>query len=258
MLSTTGFGDIAANNNAERVFCIVLFYVGVLLFGSLLVELQDIFAKASAHARERSVEINEMIEYLRHEDVPRSLEAQMVGWVDFCMRSEQSAQSKQKLLARAPPHLLRQLSAALHRGILTHVRIFAHLDEDLLLELWGRMRRRRFGAYVQIGAYGCQQDELFVIISGSVVLQQGPAIISTFKPGESFGEDWLLGVDREPEIVSAFRTADADRSGELDFDEFAALPHNQGIPKLKLRVMFDALDIDGSGTISLAELQQVT
>ena len=39
---------------------------GVLLFGSLLVELQDIFAKASAHARERSVEINEMIEYLRN------------------------------------------------------------------------------------------------------------------------------------------------------------------------------------------------
>ena len=65
VLSTIGFGDIAGKNSAERIYCVMLFYVGMLIFGGLLVELQDIFAKASAQSRERSVEINAMIEYLR-------------------------------------------------------------------------------------------------------------------------------------------------------------------------------------------------
>ena len=63
-----------------------------------------------------------MIEYLRKEDVPRSLEAKMVSWAEFGMRSLQEFETRDKILRMAPPHLQRQLTSALHRDLLARVR----------------------------------------------------------------------------------------------------------------------------------------
>jgi len=42
---TIGFGDISGSNSVERIYCVILFYLGVFVFGSLLVEVQDAINK---------------------------------------------------------------------------------------------------------------------------------------------------------------------------------------------------------------------
>ena len=56
-------------------------------------------------------------------------------------------------------------------------------QQDLLLELWLRMRPRLYGAFVPIAEYGVGHTELFVISEGTVVLQQGSALVATLKRG---------------------------------------------------------------------------
>ena len=193
---TIGFGDVAGTNNAERMFCVLLFYLGVFVFGSLLVEVQDAIQKAGLDRRDREQELNNMVSFLRAEDVPRQLERHMVQWADFGMREQQRYHSRNKVLGMVPSHLHRELMHALHQGLLTSVPLFMHIDsiykEDLLLDLWETMRPKVFSAFVPIAAAGNKKAELFVITAGTVILQRGKNVLSTLKKGDSFGCVWRV------------------------------------------------------------------
>lgn len=47
IITTIGFGDIVPYNTAERIFCIVVMYIGSLIFGILLAEVQQVVNQAS-------------------------------------------------------------------------------------------------------------------------------------------------------------------------------------------------------------------
>lgn len=188
---TIGFGDIAGTNNVERLFCVVLFYLGVFVFGSLLVEVQDAIQKAGLDRRDREQELNSMISFLRAEDVPRVLERYMVKWADFGMREQQRYENRVKVLAMVPTQIHRQIMHALHQGLLSSVPLFTRMDnkyrEDLLLDLWETMKPRVYSAFVPITAAGSFPAELYVVSAGTVILQKGNDIVSTLKKGDSFG-----------------------------------------------------------------------
>ena len=227
VFSTIGFGDIHATNNAERVYCVLLFYVGVLVFGSLLVELQDILRKAFEMERERASEVSGMIEFLRREKVPRPLEAQLVSWMHWNMKTQQEFARRRQYIAVAPPHLQRQLTVAFHRGILAKVPLLDKLQcfqrEDLLLDLFMHMTPRLFGSLTPVAAFGVGHQELFVVSSGTVVVQAHPcrSVVTTIKAGECFGENWLLGVDIVPDYLTIH--LDLDNSVNCSFDSAVSL-----------------------------------
>ena len=47
IITTIGFGDIVPYNTAERVFCIIVMYIGSMIFGILLAEVQQVVHQAS-------------------------------------------------------------------------------------------------------------------------------------------------------------------------------------------------------------------
>ena len=193
---TIGFGDISGSNNAERLFCVMLFYTGVFVFGSLLVEVQEAISEARQARREREREINQMVEFLRAEDVPRQLERQMAKWADFGMRALQKFQGRKKMMAMVPSHLHRQLLTALHHGLLSTVPLFMRIDsffrEDLQLDLWEKMKPQVYSPFTAVAADGFGQNRLYVICSGTIILQRGKLVLATLHTGDSFDEDWLL------------------------------------------------------------------
>jgi Ca2+-binding EF-hand superfamily protein len=50
-----------------------------------------------------------------------------------------------------------------------------------------------------------------------------------------------------------FAATDTDGSGTVSFEEFCALPSNKQLKKEKLRAVFDALDVNRDGVLSLEE-----
>ena len=50
-----------------------------------------------------------------------------------------------------------------------------------------------------------------------------------------------------------FKATDADGSGAVSFEEFCALSSNKALKKEKLRAIFDALDVNRDGVLSLEE-----
>ena len=214
---TIGFGDISGKNDAERLYCVLLFYLGVFVFGSLLVEVQDAVSQARIASREREKEVAEMVAHLRNRNVPNALVRRMAMWADCEIRAVQSFENGQRLLNRAPVYLKRQLLGALHHGVLSTVPIFKRMDsshrEDLLLELFAKMTPKVFSPYDPIAIDGFGQSCLYVIQSGTVILQQGNVLLATFHTGDSFDEDWLL-LNEEELLLVENADADADAAAE--------------------------------------------
>lgn len=111
---TIGFGDIYGGNDAERLYCVVLFYLGVFVFGSLLVEVQEAISEARNSSRQRERELHEMSEFLRSEHVPQALARQMIQWAESNMRAMQRNELRTKFVVMAPVNLKRKLAVALH------------------------------------------------------------------------------------------------------------------------------------------------
>jgi signal-transduction protein with cAMP-binding, CBS, and nucleotidyltransferase domain len=69
--------------------------------------------------------------------------------------------------------------------------------EDLLLELYSKMKPKTFSPYDPIAIEGFGQSCLYVIRSGTVILQQernreAAQVLATLHTGDSFDENWLL------------------------------------------------------------------
>jgi CRP-like cAMP-binding protein len=103
--------------------------------------------------------------------------------------------------------------------------LFAHVDDDGLLALVGRMRRRRFRRNEVIFHQGDLGDSLQIVATGGVKIvlpsQDGEeAIIASLRPGDTFGELALL--DGSPRSATATALEPTDTLA-LPRDEFLRL-----------------------------------
>ncbi|KAJ4801274.1 Calcium-dependent protein kinase [Rhynchospora pubera] len=69
-----------------------------------------------------------------------------------------------------------------------------------------------------------------------------------------------LTIDEEADIKEMFEQIDVDKKGELTFDELKEALHKQGhdIPDSDARMIMDAVDIDGDGTLNYGEFMTVS
>jgi len=194
---TVGFGDISAENSQERLFCVLLFYMGTLVFGMLLAEVQDALNKTRQMVRERENTVQVMVNFCRKAQVPLHLEKKVVNWIEFTMEHHQDRTNQEELLKTLPPNLHRQMMGHLHQGTLLHTMPFFRVEheqrENLCLDLWSVMKPALFGPFVPIAASGKAADRMYVIVAGTVILQEDGNFRSTLHPGETFGEYALFG-----------------------------------------------------------------
>ena len=91
VFTTVGFGDIAAENTQERVFSIAAMYVGVVVFGTLLSEVQNAIGDMFEYQRQRVRMVQQLKDFLYVNGVEHSLADLILSWVefDFSYRQEQ-------------------------------------------------------------------------------------------------------------------------------------------------------------------------
>eukprot|EP00960_Hanusia_phi_P060976 764687-Hanusia_phi.AAC.5 len=196
---TIGFGDISGDNAAERIFCVALFYCGVLIFGTLLAEVQDAVQRINLNSRERENEIGSIVEYLREEDVPHAVEKKIVRWADFMIRTKQVQEARNRTLQLTPANLHNHLVLFLQHDLLMQIPMFQSIrdcsKENLLVDLWSHMTTKLYAAFVPVAT--SRHTDLYIIVSGTVILVRDNEFVSTFHPGDYFGERSLLSSSRE-------------------------------------------------------------
>jgi serine/threonine protein phosphatase PrpC len=133
---------------------------------------------------------------------------------------------------------------ALKREVLAKMPLFSHLSEREMLRVMQVAEVRAFPAGALVITEGEKGDELFIVLSGTVQISRGEAVLTKLGPGEHFGEMALI------RSVPRSATAHADGDCELivirrtDFFEILRKEHELAVKLLWqfLGVLAERLD----------------
>ncbi|EKX33385.1 hypothetical protein GUITHDRAFT_120449 [Guillardia theta CCMP2712] len=214
IFTTIGFGDVYAENHAERVYCIVVMYLGSLVFGILLAEVQQIVNQWTRQARNRDNHVQAILDFLRKNEIPFNLENEVVHWASFDFEETQRSKVQNEVLNSLPMKLRRNLLHYMHKGTLNRISIFSGVVhpsmKELILDIWAALRSVTYYYGSIICDSTTKADRLIIISTGvaqiktyanifdlrtDVAFNQNSHGTKLFdlNPGDYIGEYALLG-----------------------------------------------------------------
>ena len=197
IFTTVGFGDVLPENQIERIVSVFLMHIGVLVFGYLLSEVQDIASDALSAKRERSKLLTRIRRFLQEYDISNELSQRVTQWVEFSHQVQCRHNLQEEVMDSVPPLLQRMLLSRLHRGMLNSVLFLQQIPmafrSQCLVDLFSRMKPAAYPKYTNIGdSRGSVADALLFITHGQCSVEFENNIVSTLRPGDHFGEHSLL------------------------------------------------------------------
>ena len=121
VFTTVGFGDIYALNTPERLYFMFLMLLAAFLFGTLIGELQELFAAMNKNARELEEYMDGVISFLVRNKVPRTLQRSIKSFVRFKFTFDRSHEKLQQIMAILPSNLRNQMATTLNAGVFAKV-----------------------------------------------------------------------------------------------------------------------------------------
>ena len=230
IFTTVGFGDISAETTLERVFVVVVEYIGVVVFGTLLSEVQNVIEDLYHMSRSRARLVLEVRQFLRDRSVPKPLTTQILTWLDFDYEARQKKAQENQILENVPVMLRRSLHSYLHQDLLLRVPTFlagltssqlhaflsaflVHLTlppsemsmchavrsyyrYDLMIDLFAKLTPNTFPKGMPIASRQSANNKLWVVSEGTLIVASYTGEpLTCLRQRDFFGELGLIGVE---------------------------------------------------------------
>lgn len=204
VFTTVGFGDVAAMNEAEQIFSMVIMYMGTFVFGTLLSEVESAVEAARHMVRAKSRVKQQTQEFLRSKGINRQFVEKILSWIDFNFAAQHDHMLHLDCFAQIPKTFRLELLGTLHDRRLRGHPVFAHLvgpnADGFLDELWGCMHAAAFADgdiiasnFVLSSRMHNEPDRSYLIDTGSADLYvQGRKVVE-LQCGDFIGELCCLG-----------------------------------------------------------------
>jgi hypothetical protein len=201
IFTTVGFGDVAALNEAEQVFCIVIMYMGTFIFGTLLSEVETVVEAARFYNRAKCRVKQQVQEYLRSKKVHRQLCDKILSWIDFNFEAQQDLVSYTECVSQIPKAHRLELLARLHSGrLLGHPVLGGMVGPKasvFLDELWGCFKVQTFAEGEVIASHthdsNDEANRTYLLDRGAVNLVVQGSRVEQLQPGDYIGEMCMFG-----------------------------------------------------------------
>jgi hypothetical protein len=127
---TVGYGDITANNAMEKLFCIVLMVIGVLLFSFATGSLTSMISSRDQH----DAHLNEKIAILNQIQLEYSIEPDLYSKISRTLQYgfKKIKRDAIKFMEELPLSLKMELSMVINRQMYTSVEFFQEKDRTFL------------------------------------------------------------------------------------------------------------------------------
>ncbi len=210
VFTTVGFGDIYALNTQERLFFMFLMLLAAFLFGTLIGELQELFAAMNKNNREMEEYMDGVISFLTRNKMPRALQRSIKSFVRFKFTFDRSHEKLQQIMAILPPNLRNQMATTLNSGVFAKVRLFrkirsqtdrAYFSSALLPKLYTATCPRK----MVVAHHLEPANRLIIVTAGRIGMflakpeyeDPGPKdCLHVLQYGDGFGDASVLGDQR--------------------------------------------------------------
>eukprot|EP00794_Sanderia_malayensis_P003810 gene3810-4338_t len=194
-LTSVGFGNISPNTNGEKIFTIVIMFVGALMyaviFGNVTAIIQGLYSgMAHYHATMRRVR-----EFIRFYQIPSQLRQRLEDYAQYDY-SYTNGIDMNEVLKKFPEGLRADICLHLNRHLLSNNPVFRSATPGCLRTLSLKLKTSHCPPGDYIIHYGDEIKNLYWIGRGTVEVIENDTITAILGKGDVFGENFSSVSDR--------------------------------------------------------------
>ncbi|XP_076670717.1 uncharacterized protein LOC143370019 isoform X2 [Andrena cerasifolii] len=198
-LTLTTIGDLPTpETNAEYVFTIVSYLIGVFIFATIVGQVGNVITNRNANRLEFERLLDGAKTYMRHHKVPGGMKRRVLRWYDYSWSRGriQGGGDINTALGLLPDKLKTELALHVNLSVLKKVTIFQECQPEFLHDLVLKMKAYIFTPGDSICRKGEVAREMFIIADGILeVISEAGRVLTTMKAGDFFGEIGILNLD---------------------------------------------------------------
>ncbi|KAI4504083.1 hypothetical protein M0802_000554 [Mischocyttarus mexicanus] len=198
-LTLTTIGDLPTpETNAEYVFTIVSYLIGVFIFATIVGQVGNVITNRNANRLEFERLLDGAKTYMRHHKVPGEMKRRVLRWYDYSWSRGriQGGGDINTALGLLPDKLKTELALHVNLAVLKKVTIFQECQPEFLHDLVLKMKAYIFTPGDSICRKGEVAREMFIIADGILeVISETGRVLTTMKAGDFFGEIGILNLD---------------------------------------------------------------
>ncbi|CAH1132690.1 unnamed protein product [Ceutorhynchus assimilis] len=198
-LTLTTIGDLPTpETNAEYIFTIVSYLIGVFIFATIVGQVGNVITNRNANRLEFERLLDGAKTYMRHHKVPGGMKRRVLRWYDYSWSRGriQGGGDINTALGLLPDKLKTELALHVNLSVLKKVTIFQECQPEFLRDLVLKMKAYIFTPGDSICRKGEVAREMFIIADGILeVISEAGKVLTTMKAGDFFGEIGILNLD---------------------------------------------------------------
>uniref|UniRef100_T1KB18 Cyclic nucleotide-binding domain-containing protein n=1 Tax=Tetranychus urticae TaxID=32264 RepID=T1KB18_TETUR len=200
-LTSVGFGNVAANTNAEKIFSVFSMLIGALMhalvFGNVTAIIQRIYARRSQY----QTKLLDLKEFFRLHQLPKQLRQRMTEYFQTTWSLNHGIDANE-ILREFPDELRGDVSLHLHREILS-LPIFETAPQGCL-KLLSRLIKSNFCAPGEYLLHdGDALSYIYLVCNGSMEVLKNSMVVAILGKGDLVGCDIPSSLNPEALIKSS-------------------------------------------------------
>lgn len=195
-LTLTTIGEVPIpEKDAEYVFVVIDFLVGVLIFATIVGNVGSMISNMNAARADFQHRMDSVKQYMEFRKVSKELENRVIKWFDYLWTNKQSL-DEDKITSMLPDKLKAEIAIHVHLDTLKRVKLFQDCEPGLLVQLVLKLRLQVFSPGDYICRKGDVGKEMYIVKRGklSVVGDDGRTVFATLSDGSVFGELSILNI----------------------------------------------------------------
>ncbi|KAL8537140.1 hypothetical protein ACS0TY_012353 [Phlomoides rotata] len=219
-LSTTGYGDLHAQNTGEKIFSIFYMLFNIGLTAYLIGNMTNLIVHSSIRTLAMRDSMHEIERYASKHGLPESLKEQMLAHITLKFKT---AELQQEVLGDLPKAIRSEIAQHLFRTIVERTYLFKGVSENFLVQLVPEMIAEYYPPKVDIVIQNEISTDFYIIVSGAVGVltkQNGmEQFVSKLESPEMFGEIGVIFNIPQPFTVRTKRLSQVIRVSHNNFKQ---------------------------------------
>ncbi|XP_059178436.1 potassium voltage-gated channel subfamily H member 1-like [Physella acuta] len=194
-MTGVGFGNVAANTQAEKLFCVFMMITGALLYATIFSNVTTIFQQFYASFARYHDMLNSVREFMKLHDVPKSLSERVMDYIVSTWAITKGIDAA-KVLNYCPKDMKADLCVHLNRKVFLEHPAFRLASDGCLRALAMHFNMTHSAPGDLIFHQGESLDALCFVVSGSLEVIQDEEVVAILSKGDVFGDNFW----KEPAI----------------------------------------------------------
>ncbi|URE09770.1 Potassium channel [Musa troglodytarum] len=243
-LTTTGYGDLHAENTREMLFDIFYMFFNLGLTAYLIGNMTNLVVHGTSRTKSFRDTIQAASEFASRNKLPKHIGEQMLSHI--CLRFKTEELQQQETLDGLPKAIRSSISECLFFPIVRRVYLFQEVSYNLIFQLVTEMQAEYFPPKEDVILQNEAPTDLYIVVSGTVEMRTHvdgvDKVHERVTAGEVFGEIGVLCHIPQPFTIRTIELAQILRLNRSVF--FSAIRESKQDATIVMRNLFQKLRLN--------------